>query len=193
MFWGMPTSLVCIFSPQWSTVLRRLMMISHEMLFVDDSCCHVVTWNAQTFFPFCLSVSSLDVNKKQPGLEKICVLLSRFFRDGRWSVQVPCVSQLQPQSPLLPVRHASAWWCCVLLRPASSQYSSLLAYLQCILSQCESRSVRASERIGCFMEWLEVAQLQQYWYSMCAEAAFSALSPAVHSGSGPLQFGLVHL
>lgn len=40
-------------------------------------------------------------------------------RDGRWSVQVPCVSQLQSQSPLLPVRHTSAWWCCVLLAPSA--------------------------------------------------------------------------
>lgn len=40
-------------------------------------------------------------------------------RDGRWSVQVPCVSQLQSQSPLLPVRHTSAWWCCALLAPSA--------------------------------------------------------------------------
>lgn len=155
------------------------------------SCCLVVTWNAETFSlpSTCLSVVlNLEVHthkkKTEPGSEKICVLLSRFFWDGRWSVQIPSVSQLQPQSAPLPVRHASAWWCCVLPVACWSKYSSLLAYLQCILFcmwvvvipvPWYSNSIRKN--------WMQVFSGQSNdwrsskcskWYSVCAVAAFSA-------------------
>lgn len=71
-----------------------------------------VCWN---FSPFYLSASSLELGCKhqtEPGLKKSCLTV---FRHGCWTVQVPRVSQLQPEILLLPVRHASAWWCCVLL------------------------------------------------------------------------------
>lgn len=108
-------------------------------------CCHAVSWNAETFFPFYLSVSSLELGckqkkKLQPGLEKICALLSRF--SPRWTLECPspmCFSTTVPE----PSSPSETRICMVLLwAPAWSQRSSLWAYLQCILFLCGSCSFR---------------------------------------------------
>lgn len=104
----------------------------------------------------CLSVVlNLDVNKKkklQPGLEKICALLSRF--SPRWTLECPspmCFSTTVPE----PSSPSETRICMVLLwAPAWSQRSSLWAYLQCILFLCGSCSFSfffffVVFRIGC--------------------------------------------
>lgn len=83
----------------------------------------------------CLSVVlNLDVNKKKNSSRdwrRFVPYCHDSPRDGRWSVQVPCVSQLQSQSPLLPVRHASAWCCCGLLRGPSALHCGLTSSAFC--------------------------------------------------------------
>lgn len=112
------------------------------------SCSVLKCWN---FLPL-LSVSSLELGckqkkKLQPGLEKICALLSRF--SPRWTLECPspmCFSTTVPE----PSSPSETRICMVLLwAPAWSQRSSLWAYLQCILFLCGSYSFFVVFRIGC--------------------------------------------
>lgn len=123
------------------------------------SCCHAVTWNAETFFPFCLSVSSLELGCKQKnragGLEKIFVLLSRFFT--RWTLECPspmCFSTTAPE----PSSPSEPRICMVV--PCAPRSCVVPNTLHCCLTSSAFcfcvRGValavwcqKASERIGC--------------------------------------------
>lgn len=63
---------------RWLYFIQCAMMAVHSDL---NSCCHAVIWNAETIFPFCLSVSSLELGfketNKQTDRQK---LLSRDWR-----------------------------------------------------------------------------------------------------------------
>lgn len=120
--------------------------------------CHVVTWNAATLSPFCLSVVlTLDVLKKQSldwrRLESHCH--DSFEMDvgvSRSHVFLNCSPRALFSQWDTHLHGGAAW----------SQYSLLLAYLHLILFPCLSRSFssvkwKASERIWCkysVVSWL---------------------------------------
>lgn len=98
--------------PEWRTVLITddfwwisddflLSTKCHQSSMWLTSCCHVVTWNAETFFSFYLSVSSLELGCKQKnraGIEEdLCLIVTIL---PRWTLECPspmCFSTTAPE------------------------------------------------------------------------------------------------
>lgn len=160
------------------------------------SCCHVVTWNAETFFSLYLSVSSLDlgcIQKTEPGDWRRFVSYSH--DSSEMDVGVSKSHVFLNYSP----RALFSQWdthlhggavCSSVLRPLNTLHcwptsSAFCVCLWVVVLAVWQKELAAS--VGWLMEWLEVANFSK-WYA-AGVAAFSAVRPAVRVTAAAVWLG----